>query len=89
MHVSTRYTATLLRLTHAQLIQCIIFGWPVSKNKITQEIRPHWTFKDDLVVTDCKMIKSKCIIIPEELQKQSLDQLDSNHMGIKNEATSL
>ena len=37
---------------------------------------------DDLAVIDGIVMKGRCIIVPEELQKQALEQLHSNHMGI-------
>ena len=52
-------------------------------NKILQELRPYWRFKDFLVVMDGKIIKGICIIIPKELQKQALEQLHRNHIGLK------
>ena len=39
-----------------QHMQClkgyIIKGWPEHKNEIQQDIRPYWTFKDDIAITD-------------------------------------
>ena len=46
-------------------------------------IRPYWSYKDDLTVIDSVVMKGRCIIIPEELKQQVLDQLHVNHMGIK------
>ena len=44
-------------------------GCPISVNEIPQELRPYYTFKDDLVVIDGIVLEGRYIIIPEELQK--------------------
>ena len=41
-------------------------------------------FRDDLVVIDSILMKGRYIIAPAELQKQELEKLHSNHMGIEN-----
>ena len=58
-----------------QLKEYIIQGWLMSRNKIQQELRPYLTFKDNLAVLGGIIMKGRCIIIPEEFQKQALDQL--------------
>ena len=47
------------------------------------DIRPYWSYRDDLAVIDGVIIKGRCIIIPQELKQWVLDQLHLNHMGIK------
>ena len=42
----------ILRQTHATAKIYIINDWPVSRNEITQEMRPYWILKDDLAVVD-------------------------------------
>ena len=46
-------------------------------------IRPYWSYKDDLAVIDSIVMKGRHIIIPEVLKQQVRDQLHVNHMGIK------
>ena len=46
-------------------------------------MRPYWPFKDDLAINDGIIMKGRCIIISQEMKKHALDQLDSNHRGIK------
>ena len=40
-------------------------------------------FKDDIAVIDGIIMKGRCIIMPEELQKQALEELHGNCMGIE------
>ena len=46
-------------------------------------MRPYWTFRDDLAVVGGIIMKGRYIIIPEALQKHSLDQLQSKDMDIE------
>ena len=66
-----------------QLREHIIRGWLQRRNELPQEIRLYWTFRDDIGVIHGIILKCRQIIIPKKLQKQALDQLDSNHMGIE------
>ena len=52
---------------HMQQLEYITHGWSISRNVITQEMRPFWTIRDDLLVIDDIIMKGRCIIIPEEL----------------------
>ena len=66
-----------------QLKEDIICRWAVSRKKITEEIRWYVTFTDNLAVIEGIIMKGRYNIIPEELQKQALDQLHNKHMCIK------
>ena len=65
----------------------IISGWPTTKDQLHLNIRPYWSYKDDLTVIDGIVMKGRCIIIPEVLKQQALDQLHFNHMGIEKKQT--
>ena len=61
----------------------IITGWPHSKDEISEELKPYWSYRDELAVIDGIMLKVRCIIIPNSLRQQVLNQLHINHMGIE------
>ena len=65
-----------------KLIHFIITGWPYSKDKISEELKSYWSYRDELAVIDGIMLKGMCIIIPNSLRQQVLNQLHINHMGI-------
>ena len=69
---------------HLQQLKCfIIAGSPESKDQLHQDIRPYWSFRDDMAVIDGVIMEGRCIVIPEVLKPQVLDQLHINHMGIE------
>ena len=61
----------------------IITGWPNSKDEVSDELKPYWSYRDELAVIDSMVLKGRCIIIPSSLKEQVLNQLHINHMGIE------
>ena len=57
--------------------------WLSTKDELHIDVRPYWSYRDDLAVIDSMVMKGRCIIIPQELKQQVLDQLHLNHMGIE------
>ena len=70
-----------------QLKECIIKGWPKNKDNIPQNLRPHWTFQDDMAVTDRVILKGRHIMTPDTLQKQAVEQLHINHMEMEKKSS--
>ena len=61
----------------------IITGGPSTRDQLHIDIRPYWSYRDDLAVIDGVIMKGRCIIMPQDLQQQVLDQLHLNHMAIE------
>ena len=75
---------TMAQDKHLQHIKHIIItGWPNTEDQLQIDIRPYWSYKDNLAVIDSLVMKGRCIIIPQDLKQQVLDQLYLNHMGIE------
>ena len=75
---------TTVQDKHLQhLKNVIITDWPSTKDQLHIDLRPYWSYKDDLAIIDSVVIKGRCIIMPQDLKQQVLDQLHLNHMGIK------
>ena len=68
---------------HLQKLKNIIAGWPDSKDEINAELKLYWAYRDELAVLDGIILKGRCIIIPNSLRQQVLNQLHTNHMGIE------
>ena len=70
-----------------QTSQClkiiIVTGWLSTKDELHRNIRPYWSYKDDLAVIDRVVMKGRHIIIPAEIKQQVLDQLHLNHIGME------
>ena len=57
------------------------------KDEIHINIRPYWSYRDNLAVIDGVVMKGRHIIVPVELKQQVLNQLHLNHMDIKKKPT--
>ena len=69
---------------HLQCLKSfIITGWPSTKDKLHTDLKPYWSYRDEVAVIDGVMLKGRHIIIPISLKQQVLDQLHTNHMGIE------
>ena len=61
----------------------IIAGWLSMKDELHGDLRPYWSYRDDMAVIYQMVMKGRQIVIPTVLKQQVLDQLHTNHMGIK------
>ena len=66
-----------------QLKEFITKGWPEMKDNTVQNLRLYWKFQDNMAVIDRAILKDRHIVIPDTLQKQALEQLHINHMGVE------
>ena len=73
---------------HLQCLKNIIItGWLSTEDELHINIRPYWSYRDDLAVIDGVIMKGRHIIIQAEPKQQVLDQLHLNHMGIEKNKT--
>ena len=70
-----------------QLKSLIIAGWPDSRDKLHAELRTCWLYRDKLAVIDGIILNGRCIIMPNSLRQQVINQLHTNHMGIEKNKT--
>ena len=64
-----------------QLKEIILIGWPVEMKELPGDIRPYWSFRDQLSVEDGIIVKGSQVMIPPQLRKDILDQLHTAHLG--------
>ena len=68
-------------------LQCLknfmITGWPSTKDEMHSDLKPYWSYRDELAITDKVVLKGRHVIIPTSLKQQVLEQLHTNHMGIE------
>ena len=69
---------------HLQCLKSfIITGWPSTKGEMHINLKPYWSYRDELDIIEIVMLKGRCIIIPASLKQQVFEQLHTNHMGIE------
>ena len=65
------------------LISFVIAGWPSTKEELHTDLKPYWSYRDELAIIDGVMLKGRHISIPTSLKQQVLDQPHTKHMGIE------
>ena len=65
----------------SQVVQHCLEGWP-SKHQITPQLRPYWTVREALTVSDGLLLYNQCIVVPVALQQETLVKLHAGHQGI-------
>ena len=77
IRMETKNDSTLRRLmTH------IVNGFPTSIQELHQEVRPYWSFGDELSIEDGILLKGSRVVIPSSLQESYLDKIHEGHQGI-------
>ena len=66
-----------------KVAECIIEGWPNSKDNIPNEAKSYWSFREELSVINRIVFKSERLVTPEVMRKKVLKQLHQAHMGIE------
>ena len=66
-----------------QIKSLIITGWPDSRDELHVDLRPYWSYRDELAVIDGIILKGRCIIMPNSLRQQVHNQLHTNHLGVE------
>ena len=57
-------------------------GWPKTIKKVPKEIKKYWTFHEELMIEDARILKGMRIVIPDEKREEILKQIHEGHLGI-------
>ena len=82
INVNEKFQKETARQDHLQDLQdAILEGWP-EKSDVPHKLRPYWTFRDELSVTDGLLYKSSQRFVPKSLQNAMLDKIhESRTLG--------
>ena len=56
-------------------------GWPSDKALLPPEIRPYWSFRDEISIHEGILLKSDQVIIPSLLRQEMLTKIHKAHQG--------
>ena len=65
------------------LLTHVMHGWPFIGTEVVKEVKPYWSFRDEVAAIDKTAMKGRRNIIPASLQKTTMNQSDVIHMGIE------
>jgi hypothetical protein len=65
------------------LMEIIVNGWPENMKELPCDLRPYWSFRDELAIEDGIIFKGQEVIIPQIMRADVLSQLHISHQGIE------
>ena len=57
-------------------------GWPNTIKELPSEIQPYWTFREELTIEDCFILKGTRIVVPSTKQAEILKLIHEGHLGL-------
>jgi len=64
--------------------QCVMKGWPETRNEVADEAKPFWEFRDELSVYNGVLYRGQRVCIPMSLRAETLKAIHKAHLGIVN-----
>ena len=64
------------------LKNAVLHGWPDQVKLCTPDLRPYFTYRDEITYEDELLFKGNRIIIPSNLRSDMLKRIHESHMGI-------
>ena len=65
-------------------LQRVVYcGWPDTNKDLPKDLRPYWSYRDEIGIYDGAIFKGKQVIIPDALRSDILHQLHEAHLGIE------
>ena len=81
-HLESLRAETQLDPTLSKLRQHILGGWPESMQDLSEDLRPYWCFRDELVMLDGLLMKGNRVLVPSVLRTETLARLHDGHQGL-------
>ena len=57
-------------------------GWPMAQKDCIEQLRPIYTFKEEISTIDGLLFKGQRLIVPDVLKSKLLQVLHRSHMGV-------
>ena len=67
----------------SSLQDIIVNGWPNRRDEIPKQLRPYWSYRDELSVEDGFILKGERVLIPKSMQADVLQRVHAGHQGIE------
>ena len=69
--------------TPCALQRVVYSGWPDTIKDLPKDLRPYWSFRDEIGISDGVIFKGKQVIIPDAMRSDILHQQHAAHLGIE------
>ena len=65
-----------------KLQETLKLGWPANRSQAPNELKPYWTFREELSEPHGIILKGEKIVIPKALRKEMLAKIHTSHLGM-------
>ena len=62
-------------------VYIIVNGWPNLRDEITKQLRPEWSYREELSAEDGAILKGDGVILPKSIQADVLQRVHGGHHG--------
>ena len=69
--------------TLCALQRVVYSGWPDTIKDLPKDLRPYWSYRDEIDISDGVIFIGKQVIIPDAIRSDILHQLHEDHLGIE------
>ena len=66
-----------------QLHLVVMDGWPQTKPETCVEVRPYWSYREEISCYDGLMFKRDRVTVPYVLRREMLDHIHTAHLVIE------
>ncbi|XP_068227963.1 uncharacterized protein [Palaemon carinicauda] len=67
----------------SQLRDQILRGWPKTQREVTSQLRPYWSYRDELSIVNGIILKSERVLIRRSMRGEILQKIHKGQQGNK------
>ena len=67
--------------TLKSLYETVLIGWPLDRALLPADLRPYWSFRDEISIDNGVLLKSHQVIIPPSMRQEMLNKIHKAHQG--------
>ena len=61
----------------------ILKGWPEDWSKISPQLTPYYSLRDELSIYDGLVFKGECLVVPQGLRAEIKKDIQASHAGVE------
>ena len=61
----------------------ILKGWPEDWSKISPQLTPYYSLRDELSIYDGLVFKGECLVVPRGLRAEIKKDIQASHAGVE------
>ena len=67
--------------TLKSIYETVLKGWPLDRALLPADLRPYWSFRDEISIDNGVLLKSHHVIVPTSMRQEMLNKIHRSHQG--------